>query len=224
MSCTRTLSVFLPLAAAALLASCMGGGSHMAGSPEPYGGGMTMEKAAPMDPETQAIVRATEKYKDVKLALADGYMADPSGMCVVASMVGAQKQLGSMGIHYFRPDLLGITGTEPRVNGTGTHTDFLKPAVLMYEPQADGSLVLVGIENLVWTKAWHDAGKQGRPTFRGNEYNYMIDNPLTPDVDEAHGFEAHYDLHWYLYRKNPHGEFMEFNPAVSCEHGEHAMK
>ena len=57
---------------------------------------------------------------------------------------------GAMGIHYFRPDLLGITAPPaPRVNGTGMHTDFRNPAILIYEPQADGSLDLVAVENLV---------------------------------------------------------------------------
>ena len=53
----------------------------------------------------------------------------------------------AMGIHFFRPDLLGIIGTpSPRVSGTGTHTDFRRPSILIYEPQADGSLDLVAVE------------------------------------------------------------------------------
>ena len=41
-----------------------------------------------------------------------------------------------MGIHYARDDLLGITGPpNPRVDGSGTYTDFNKPAILLYEPQ-----------------------------------------------------------------------------------------
>ena len=45
-----------------------------------------------------------------------------------------------MGIHYINPQMLKITSTEPRVDGNSTHTDFMKPAILLYEPQADGSL------------------------------------------------------------------------------------
>lgn len=165
--------------------------------------------------EVAAVRAATEKYRDVAAAIADGYVEHP--VCMVAEMEGAPKQLGAMGFHYFRPDLLGITGEQPRVNGTGTHTDFAQPGILVYEPQADGRLELVAIENLVWVKAWHDAGHSGPPEFHGNQYYHTIDNPAT-EVDEAHGFEPHYELHWWLYRSNPSGEFAPFNPTVSCEH------
>ena len=70
-------------------------------------------------------------------------------------MMGRPASYGAMGIHYFRPDLLGITAPpSPRVNGVGTHTDFLKPSILIYEPQADGSMALVAVENLVFAAAW----------------------------------------------------------------------
>jgi hypothetical protein len=165
--------------------------------------------------EMSAIRAATEKYRDVKAAIADGYVL-PMEMCVNSGFEGLPKQLGAMGLHYVRPDLLKITGQQPRVPGAGMHTDFLKPAVLIYEPQADGSQQLVAIENLVWAKAWKDAGNKGAPAFHGNEYFYMHDNPDTP-VDEAHGFEPHYELHFWMYRENPSGMFAPFNPAVSCE-------
>lgn len=163
-----------------------------------------------------AIRAATEKYMDVEAALADGYIRDPSNHCITSAMEGAPRQLGAMGVHYIRPDLLGITGVQPRVNGTGTHVDFLQPSVLMYEPQADGSHKLVGIENLVWAKAWKAAGNKEAPSFNGFDYYYMHDNPDT-EVDEAHGFEPHYELHFWLYRDNPNGMFAPFNPAVSCD-------
>ncbi|NIP79462.1 MAG: hypothetical protein GWM90_09705 [Gemmatimonadetes bacterium] len=162
-----------------------------------------------------AVVRAaTEKYQDVAVAEAEGYVRHP--VCIVSPMEGQPKQLGAMGYHYFRPDLLGITAEEPRVDGNGTHADWTQPAILLYEPQADGSLRLTAIENLIWVDAWEEAGNDGPPTFHGNEYYRMIDNPAT-EVDEAHGFEPHYELHWWLYRDNPAGAFAPFNPAVSCE-------
>ena len=137
-----------------------------------------------------------------------------------------------MGIHYFRPDLLGISGPpNPRVSGTGTHTDFRKPSILIYEPQADRSLKLVAVENLVFDQAWQDANKGDWPSFQGQTYNAMADDPAT-SVDEAHQFEPHHDLHVWLYRENPNGIFAQFNPKVSCaahvaangDHGAHAAK
>ena len=98
------------------------------------------------------------------------------------------------------------------------HTDFRNPAILIYEPQADGTLVLVAVENLVFAKAWHDAGHQRPPSFHGVEYDSMKDDPATA-VDEAHMFEPHYDRHVWLYRDNPNGVFAQFNPNVSCAHG-----
>jgi hypothetical protein len=172
--------------------------------------------------EVAAVRAATEKYADVEVALADGYVRHP--VCVVAQTEGQPSQLGGMGYHYFRPDLLGITEEQPRVNGVGTHTDWLQPAILLYEPQADGSLELTAIENLVWVKAWHEAGNEGPPEFHGNQYYHMIDNPDTP-VDEAHGFQPHYELHWWLYRDNPAGTFAPFNATISCQYATeaHAM-
>jgi len=164
---------------------------------------------------------ANERFNDVNVALAEGYIADPTGMCVTADMVGEPVANGAMGLHYFRPDLLGIKEAPGRVSGTGMYMDFTKPAILMYEPQADGSLKLAGIENLVWTAAWEEAGNTAPPSYMGQDYFQMTDDPAT-EVDEAHGFESHYDLHIWLYRENPDGVFNQFNPAVSCEHGQHA--
>jgi hypothetical protein len=132
-------------------------------------------------------------------------------------MMGYPAELGGMGIHYFRPDLLGITAPpNPRVDGSGTHTDFLKPSILIYEPRDDGTLELVAVENLVFEKAWHAAGHKARPSFHGVPYDHMYDRPETA-IDEAHMFEPHYDRHVWLYRQNPHGMFAQFNPTVTCK-------
>jgi hypothetical protein len=167
--------------------------------------------------ELTAIRRATERYRDVKAALADGYLRDPADMCATAAMEGQPAWLGAMGIHFFRPDLLAITGTSPRVDGNGTHTDFMKPGVLIYEPESDGSLRLVAVENLVFEQAWRKAGHTSPPTFQGREYYHMVDNPLTP-ADEAHGFAPHYELHIWSERANPAGAYAEFNPKVTCRY------
>ena len=183
--------------------------------------------AAVRGPSTELleqIRRATERFRDVDVALAEGYIAPPGDTCDTAEMMGQPKELGAMGIHYFRPDLLGITSVEPRVNGNGTHTDYFKPAILIYEPQSDGSLELVAIENLVFTRGWL-ANNVAVPTFEGVHFNLMADDPTT-EIDEAHHFEPHFDLHMWLYRENPNGMFAQYNPAVTCEHavngGKHA--
>jgi hypothetical protein len=171
---------------------------------------------APGEPTLDEVRAATARFQKVEVALAEGYVRDPTDMCDVAPMMGRSAALGGMGIHFFRPDLLGIAARpNPRVDGTGTHTDFRKPSILIYEPRADGTLELVAVENLVFKKAWHEAGNKGLPTFHGVEYDYMFDDPKTA-IDEAHNFEPHYDRHVWLYRPNANGIFAQFNPTVTC--------
>jgi hypothetical protein len=173
---------------------------------------------APGEPTLDEVRTLTDRFRDVEVALAEGYVRDPTDMCDVASMMGRPAALGGMGIHFFRPDLLGITAPpNPRVDGNGTHTDFRKPSILIYEPRADGSLELVAVENLVFKKAWEAAGNRRLPTFHGVEYDYMFDDPATASIDEAHNFEPHYDRHVWLYRPNANGMFAQFNPTVTCQ-------
>lgn len=172
---------------------------------------------SPAQADLTAVRAATERFRDVAVALAEGYVRDPMNVCDTAEMMGQPAELGVMGVHYLRPDLLQLSASEPRVNGGSTHTDFLRPSVLIYEPQADGSLALVAVENLVFRKAWEAAGNSAPPTFAGVSFNLMTDDPATP-VDEAHMFEPHYDLHVWLYRENPNGMFAQYNPAATCAH------
>lgn len=169
------------------------------------------------EPTLDQVRAAVQKYKDVKAALADGYIEDPSGMCETAAMMGKPAKLGAMGVHFFRPDLLGITAPpNPKVDGNGTYTDFHKPAVLLYEPEADGSMQLIGVENLVFEKAWKAAGHTQPPSFHGVAFDHMVDNPATK-LDEAHGFMPHYDRHVWVFRDNPNGVFAQYNPNVTCK-------
>jgi hypothetical protein len=187
------------------------------------------------EPTLAEVRTATERFRDVSIALAEGYVRDPGNVCDEAPMMGKPAALGNMGIHYFRPDLLGITGPpNPRVSGTGTHTDFNRPAILIYEPQQNGhtdfnrpailiyepqqngKLELVAVENLVFIDAWEKAGRKQIPSFQGVPYDRMRDDPATT-VDEAHLFAPHYDRHVWLYRENPNGIYAQFNPNVSCK-------
>jgi hypothetical protein len=174
-------------------------------------------------PEIAALRTTAAKYTDVNVALAEGYIPDPSGMCVTSAMEGLAPELGAMGIHYLRPDLLQLNPPAPgaRVSGLSTHTDFNQPGILIYEPQADGSMKLVAVENLVFKAGMDAAGQTATPSFAGNDYVHMVDNPATP-ADEAHGFEEHYELHAWVPLENPNGMFTPFNPAATCEHAAHA--
>jgi len=60
-----------------------------------------------------------------------------------------------------------ISEQEPLVIGSGQTTDFLHPSILLYEPQMDSSLELVGIENVVFAEMWETRGHVSPPTFQG---------------------------------------------------------
>lgn len=188
-----------------------------AAQPAPVETPSAAAQAPAAEPTLDQVRAATSRFQDVNVALAEGYKRDPMDECVTAVDIGRPAAEGAMGIHYARDDLLGISGPpNPRVSGTGTYTDFNKPAILLYEPQADGSLKLVAVENLVFKKAWAAAGHSQPPTYQGVPYNSMEDDPATPNIDEGHMFEPHYDRHVWLFRDNPKGVYAQFNPNVNC--------
>src|SRR5918993_5396627 len=76
--------------------------------------------SAQAEPDLAAVRAAAERFRDVNVALAEGYVRDPLNLCDTAAMMGRPAALGAMGIHFFRPDLLGITAPpNPRVDGVG---------------------------------------------------------------------------------------------------------
>jgi len=183
--------------------------------------GVAMVSSASANTLEDAVAKAkadTARYLDVNNALADGYIPDPVGGCISAAKIGLPAALGAMGVHYLNPALLGLTppGADGRVNGNGTNQDFSTPSILLYEPQADGSMRLVGLENLIFQAGWAAAGHTGLPSFANVPYDPMSDNRATAG-DEAHGFAPHYDLHVWTERANPNGVTTSFNPAVSCD-------
>lgn len=173
---------------------------------------------APREPTLDEVRAIAEKYRDVEVAKAEGYTTD--NKCVTAEMLGHPAATGSMGLHYVRRDMLGLPPKASprgsgRVSGTGTHTDFRQPSMLVYEPQPDGSLELVAVENLVFAGAWH-AKSDSPPSFHGRTWPLLKDDPTTK-VDEAHGWEPHYEQHLWVFRENPNGRYSPFNPLVTCK-------
>lgn len=162
------------------------------------------------DQALQQLERQLEPYKNVAYARSQGY--------VQGSGCESHPTLGTMGHHFVNPRLLGLTApVNGKVNGIGTYTGVNPPAILLYVPDGQGGLELVGIEMLVFAAAW-DAANNHPPMYRGRAYNYMADNPNTPH-DEAHGFMPHYDLHVWLFENNPSGLYAQWNPSVSCGTG-----
>jgi hypothetical protein len=132
-------------------------------------------------------------------------------VCETSYYLGSMTDDGTMGIHFFRPDLLGVVADETRHDAKGTHADFLRPAMLVYEPQPDSVLELVAVGNMIDAEAWTDAGNRAPPMFGDVPFDFHPANG-------GAGFAAYYDLHVWLFRDNPSGMFAPYNPAVSCEH------
>ncbi len=140
------------------------------------------------DTSLDAIRRATEPFKQVATARAEGYQ--PQFGCIVNPATGA------MGIHYINGDIFSDPTIDP-----------LRPEAVTYEPQPDGTFQAVGLEYFVLQDAWHKAGNASPPTMLGQEFM-----PVTGFFDVP----PFYALHIWLWRENPSGMFASYNPAVTC--------
>ncbi len=126
---------------------------------------------------------ATSRFADVATAVEEGYSPIP---CVSGAGGGA------MGIHYVNTRYL----TEDN-----NALDIAKPEAVLYEPQSDGSLVLVGVEYVTF---------EGPAALEGHLLHYH-------GSPNRYGLEPYYELHVWAHRENPAGPFVGMNAAVSCE-------
>ena len=124
-----------------------------------------------------ALRDTTDELHDVNVALARGYRPSAAGC-------ESHGDEGAMGIHYGHPALLGVVPRSSPTTGTDPVINPLRPEVIIYEPQADGSLALVAVENLVFKAAWEQAGNSKPPSYQGVPYDTMMDDPATA-IDEA---------------------------------------
>lgn len=123
--------------------------------------------------------KATAKYHDFQRAIDDGFIQ--MGPCV------AVPALGAMGFHYGKPSRI----MNPNV-------DAAEPEVLLYIPEEDGTMRLVGLE-------------------------YVVPYALSPTAPELFGRAYDFDamrnqwaLHVWAWRSNPSGIFAPFNPKLEC--------
>jgi hypothetical protein len=151
--------------------------------------------AAPPDDRHSPIVGllrevrlGTQEFRNPMTALASGYAS--TGSCV------SGPQEGAMGIHFANGVLIGDGTLDPR-----------NPELLIYE-QRGGRLRLVGVEFLVDVAQWH-ATNPAPPILMGQHFHY-VGSP------NRYGLDPFYELHVWAWRDNPHGLFVDWNPAVSC--------
>jgi hypothetical protein len=147
--------------------------------------------------ELAALRTALKKYEDPYVAVHDGYFSSVG--CIVIEKPGAPGHVpykpGGMGIHFLN---MSLVGPVPDPN---------KPPVLLYEPVGD-KLRLTGAEWFVPLAT----GVKERPKLWGHPFDgpMMGHPPLLPME------LTHYDLHVWLYKKNPLGIFAPTNPDVKC--------
>lgn len=142
---------------------------------------------AALDPAMLANVKgvkaATERFRDFAAAQAAGYVKQfPEGCVETAD--------GSQGYHWLNPTLVD------------TIVDPLRPELVMYEPQADGAMKLIGVDYVVPFDQWTAAEPPtlfGMPLGRNEKLSV-------------------YAIHIWTERPNPSGTFAMFNPAASCRY------
>ncbi len=137
------------------------------------------------------IVRqATERFKDVAVAKAEGYALQFG--CVTGSDAGA------MGLHYVNADLVNRSVL-----------DAARPQIVIYEPQPNGELKLIGADFLLLAEAWN-ARHSGPPELMGQLF-HLFESP------NRFGLPAFYTLHVWAWKDNPNGAFVNWHPNVNCE-------
>lgn len=149
--------------------------------------GIIMNHLRTPDRELEALRQQTAVFHDFAKAQEAGYTFQ------VPRCRDNQPE-GGMGWHYANPALLDDTVVVDR------------PEILIYEPQADSSLQLVGVEYVILYA--NRPRSATPPTLLGQTF-------LPNDNDQL------WMLHVWLHRENPKGMFATWNPRVSCAPAAH---
>ncbi len=176
--------IALPLLAMTLAHTCP------AQTAEPHQHEMTAQQMNSAGALLKVVRQATERYKDVSAAVADGYVLQFG--CVSGGDTGA------MGLHY--------------VNGALVNAgviDATRPQIVIYEPTPGGGLKLIGADFLVIADQWN-ASHSGPPELMGQLFHYF-------EAPNRFGLPAFYTLHVWAWKDNPNGAFVNWHPNVSCE-------
>ncbi len=184
VSITRRRLAALALAGAVLTGAVTTSSASAGGPPEPGADEIT--------PAERNLIRdATKRYRDVEVALADGYV--PASPCV------AHPELGGMGHHYVHPE-----------RASDTVIDATEPEMLVYVPDRQGRLRLGAVEYFAADADQDLTTDEDRPYLFGR---VPFDGPMPGHDPEM---PTHYDIHVWIYKHNPAGELSPWNPSVTC--------
>lgn len=144
-------------------------------------------------PLVEKVHNATARFTDINVALSEGW--------VTATPCVSGPDTGAMGVHLVLPS---------RVNAG--LLDATKPEALIYEPMANGSMRLVGVEFIVLANVWAiNSPSGGVPALDGNLLNYV-------GAPNRYGLPAFYEMHVWAWEHNPKGSFADWNTHVTCDH------
>ena len=151
--------------------------------------------------------RATAAFHDPAVAAAAGYLFNEPCQ---------QSASGAMGIHAPNPALVrdGIVNQD-------------QPEILLYLPQDDGSLRLVGVEYMqlvtVRNLTTGIAAPWRSPSPWPADYELVTPTPELfgqifqgPMAGHTATMPWHWDLHVWLWAHNPDGMFAPWNPTLQC--------
>jgi hypothetical protein len=168
--------------------------SLMAAAGEPPPHAMTMNAVDQNSPLVNKVHKATAQFRDINAALAAGFaQATP---CV------SGPDFGAMGVHF----VLGSRINAGTLNAT-------EPEALIYEPQPNGSMRLVGVEFIILASVWQTQiapGSTATPSLEGHLMNFV-------DAPNRYGLPAFYELHVWAWEHNPVGSFADWNTQVTCD-------
>jgi hypothetical protein len=139
------------------------------------------------------IVReSTERFKDVRVAEAEGYHL------LFGCVSGPDS--GAMGMHFVNLPLV--------LDGV---LDPARPEIVIFEPQPNGRLRLIGPDYLIFADAWHANNPGGGTPELVGQLLHLFESP------NRFGLPAFYTLHVWAWKDSPAGMFVNWHPKVSCE-------
>ena len=147
----------------------------------------------PTGPLVDLVRESTARFRDVEDARRAGYQLLFG--CVSGGDVGA------MGMHFVNTSLI-----------TDLEVDPTNPEIVIYEPQADGTLRLVGADFLIFADPWDEAHKDDHatPSMMGQLFHRF-------DAPNRFGLPSFYTLHVWAWKANPTGTFVNWHAGVSCD-------
>lgn len=152
--------------------------------------GPSTEARAPENDLVKVVRDATERFKDVAAAEAEGYQL------MFGCVSGPDS--GAMGLHYVNLPLVLDGELDPS-----------RPEIVIYEPTPNGRPKLVGADFLVFAEAWDSKGI-GTPQLMG-QLLHLFESP------NRFGLPTFYTLHVWAWKESPTGMFVNWHSKISCD-------